>query len=267
MMKSERATKTRDACNYVEPPEPACPLPPAVTAFEAIGDLPEIRARELLKSGVLKRGAHRLDQPVSYHRDRPVSAYAREMKGWPGFEAGTGISDHVIRYLPRDYEIFARMNPGDQYPQAHDHALALFEERLVKAGHQGQIITAGSAEYDELRRSVVPPYDHTKFPNKWRKMWRDMPARTIMAHLGKDSYSHIHYDSDQARTISVREAARLQSFPDGFVFEGAMNQAFQQIGNAVPPLMAFALAKVMMKTLTKAGCNHHEDEVALEAAG
>ena len=52
-----------------------------------------------------------------------------------------------------------------------------------------------------------------------------------MAHLGKDSYSHIHYDSDQARTISVREAARLQSFPDGFSFCGTMNPAFRQIGN------------------------------------
>jgi len=64
-----------------------------------------------------------------------------------------------------------------------------------------------------------------------------------MAHLGKDGYSHIHYDSDQARTISVREAARLQSFPDGFQFCGTMNPAFRQIGNAVPPLMAKALAQ------------------------
>ena len=56
-----------------------------------------------------------------------------------------------------------------------------------------------------------------------------------MAHLGKDSYSHIHYDSDQARTISVRDAARLQSFPDGFVLCGTMNPAFRQIGNADAP--------------------------------
>ena len=79
-------------------------------------------------------------------------------------------------------------------------------------------------------------------------MWRDQPARTLMAHLGKDSYSHIHYDSDQARTISVREAARLQSFPDGFMFCGTMNPAFRQIGNSVPPLMAKAIAAQIMKT-------------------
>lgn len=80
-------------------------------------------------------------------------------------------------------------------------------------------------------------------------MEADKPARTLMAHLGKDSYSHIHYDSTQARTISVREAARLQSFPDGFVFKGPMNPAFRQIGNAVPPLMAKALAETIMYEL------------------
>jgi DNA (cytosine-5)-methyltransferase 1 len=70
-----------------------------------------------------------------------------------------------------------------------------------------------------------------------------------MAHIGKDTYSHIHWDAAQARTISVREAARLQSFPDGFVFEGTMNPAFRQIGNAVAPLMAAAIAEVMLDAL------------------
>ena len=106
----------------------------------------------------------------------------------------------------------------------------------------------GRAFYPE--ENGVPPYDVGKFPNKWRKMWRDQPARTLMAHLGKDSYSHIHYDSRQARTISVREAARLQSFPDGFSFCGTMNPAFRQIGNAVPPLLAKAVATQIMKTMT-----------------
>ncbi len=87
----------------------------------------------------------------------------------------------------------------------------------------------------ERTAAMVPPYDPTKFPNKWRKLERDFPSRTLLAHLSHDTYSHIHYDSEQARTISVREAARLQSFPDGFEFCGAMNAAFGQIGNAVPP--------------------------------
>ena len=92
---------------------------------------------------------------------------------------------------------------------------------------------------------MVPPYPVETFPNRWWKLRRDFPVRTLMAHIGKDTYSHIHYDGTQERTISVREAARLQSFPDGFRFEGTMNPCFRQIGNAVPPLMAFALASVI----------------------
>ena len=241
-----------EAHSYIAPPAATPDLPPAVTAEEALADLAPINARELLAEGKMSRGARRFDTPVSYSRKKP-SAYAKLMREWPGHEAPSqGVTDHVIRYLPRDYELFARMNPGDQYPEAYGHAVAMFEERLQGARARGEDIAEGSAQYKALWDSIVPPYDATKFPNKWRKMWGGQPARTLMAHLGKDSYSHIHYDSKQARTISVREAARLQSFPDGFRLSGTMNPAFKQIGNAVPPLLAKAIATQMMQALRQA---------------
>jgi len=85
-----------------------------------------------------------------------------------------------------------------------------------------------------------------------------------MAHLGKDSYSHIHYDSGQARTLTVREAARLQSFPDGFNFSGTMNPAFRQIGNAVPPLLAYAVGRQIASDLglNQAQLRRQDDSVA-----
>lgn len=236
------------AHSYVPAPKAAKSLPPAVTAEEALGDLPAIDARKLVKSGELRRGARRFDVPLPYGKG-PQSAYAKLMRTWPGFEAPPALTDHVIRYLPRDYALFARMNPGDQYPQAYEHAIEMFEQHLDLLAKRGTHVEPGSQQYEDIKASIVPPYDVGKFPNKWRKMWRDQPARTLMAHLGKDSYSHIHYDSRQARTISVREAARLQSFPDGFSFFGTMNPAFRQIGNAVPPLLAKAVATHMMKTL------------------
>jgi DNA (cytosine-5)-methyltransferase 1 len=144
------------------------------------------------------------------------------------------------------------MAPGDQYPEALQHANDLFAEHLRTLEAVGAAPIAGTEAFLTLRAQFVPPYDPNKFPNKWRKMEADQPARTLMAHLGKDTYSHIHYDSSQARTISVREAARLQSFPDGFVFTGAMNAAFRQIGNAVPPLLAAAVAATMRQTLDRA---------------
>ena len=244
------------AHNYMDPPEVTDALPPAVTAEEAIGDLPEIDARALMRTGVLKRGARRFDRLMPYDESRPVSEYARSMKSWSGVEAGDGVYDHVIRYIPRDYPLFARMKEGDQYPEAHKLALRMFDEKLSEHTKKGVSIEPGSVEHEELRGSIVPPYDASKFPNKWRKISRDQPVRTVMAHLSKDGYSHIHYDNAQARTISVREAARIQSFPDGFVFAGAMNQAFQQIGNAVPPLMAKAIAAEIMKSIRASACTH-----------
>ena len=132
----------------------------------------------------------------------------------------------------------------------------MFKEKLSKLAKKGVTIEPGSLECEEIQRSIVPPYDAGKFPNKWRKIARDQPVRTVMAHLSKDGYSHIHYDNAQARTISVREAARLQSFPDGFVFTGAMNHAFRQIGNAVPPLMARAIAVEIMKSIQPTASAH-----------
>ena len=189
--------------HYIEAPRPGPGLLPAVTAEDALSDLPRITAH---LRGKMKRGARRFVNLVPYGQG-PQSGYARQMREWPGFEAGEGIFDHVIRYLPRDYAIFRRMKPGDQYPQAHAVAVRLFEERLA-AARKERPVKKGSRAYRELWKATVPPYDATKFPNKWRKMERDQPARTLMAHLGKDGYSHIHYDSGQARTISVREAAQ-----------------------------------------------------------
>ena len=241
---------------YVEPDVGGPRLPPAVTASEAIGDLPPIT---LHREGLLKRGARRFTELARYRTDVPPSDYARAMRSWPDFEADEGVYDHVLRYLPRDTLIFEAMQQGNEYPAAHRVANQLFELEARR-----RRIPQDSAEWRRLHRAMVPPYDPSKFPNRWWKLRENKPSRTLMAHIGKDTYSHIHYDSTQGRVITVREAARLQSFPDGFVFAGTMNPAFRQIGNAVPPVMAREMARMIMRSLNAVLSTHRPVLVAAE---
>ena len=93
----------------------------------------------------------------------------------------------------------------------------------------------------------VMPYKHRNhiFKDKYFKLIEDKPSRTITAHLKMDCHSHIH--PRQVRSITPREAARIQSFPDDYVFLGAYLKTYMQIGNAVPPVMARGIAKVLKK--------------------
>jgi DNA (cytosine-5)-methyltransferase 1 len=221
-------------------------LRPAITAAEAFYDLPPILSHLDGRSG---KGVKRDGRETEKYLKRDTE-YTRLMKTWADFEAGAQFAGHVIRYTPRDYEVFREMPHGGQYPEALLVAQRIFERVLRKMESEaGRQIRPHSCEWKSLRDTIVPPYKVHRYPNKFRKMWPDHPARTIPAHIGKDSYSHIHFDSDQARTISVREAARLQSFPDGFVFEGHMNAQFTQIGNAVPPILAFHVADTLKRQL------------------
>lgn len=93
-------------------------------------------------------------------------------------------------------------------------------------------------------------HEHARlFGNSYVVQFGNLPARTIIAHLHKDGNQFIHPDPTQSRTITVREAARLQSFPDDFLFAGSRSDKYKQIGNAVPPLFAEALAKSICSNL------------------
>ena len=83
--------------------------------------------------------------------------------------------------------------------------------------------------------------------HKYYVLRRDEQSNTIPAHLFKDGFRHIHPDSQQCRTLTVREAARLQTFDDDYVFSGSMSDQYKMIGNAVPPAFAKILAEAMAR--------------------
>jgi len=233
-------------CHYMEPPPPEKSLLRAVTTRQAIGNLAPISRRHW--SPLAGAPARNMGDRGRYGKGRSTG-YGSMMRRWEGFRTGGSVDGHIVRHTPRDYALFTAMRHGEQYPALYRRASELFEEEVSRRRRGGQEFDEGTDAWRSLKAAMVPPYDPGKFPNKWRKLRPDSPSWTLTAHLGKDSYSHIHYDSEQARTISVREAARLQSFPDGFVFSGSMNSAFRQIGNAVPPLLARAIALKLMEIL------------------
>lgn len=108
-------------------------------------------------------------------------------------------------------------------------------------------IASGKREYDSKKISELykEKIGSSSPIHRYHVLDPDEPSTTIIAHLYKDGNRFIHYDPEQQRTITVREAARLQSFPDDFEFIGNRGNAYQMIGNAVPPLLAKAIAQAI----------------------
>ncbi len=103
--------------------------------------------------------------------------------------------------------------------------------------------------YDELPERLIKHKNRTDFLDRFKVLDREGVSHTVVAHLSKDGHYYIYPSPENPRSISIREAARIQSFPDDFFFEGGQGAAFRQIGNAVPPLMAEKIAMEIKKGL------------------
>ncbi len=126
----------------------------------------------------------------------------------------------------------------------NERDLAIYEFVISKWNERNERV-----KYTDLPKILRTHKNTTSFLDRFKVVNGEGVSHTIVAHIAKDGHYYIHPDIEQCRSISVREAARLQSFPDDFYFEGSRSAAFKQIGNAVPPLMAYAIAQKIKELL------------------
>ncbi|ACG75155.1 DNA-cytosine methyltransferase [Anaeromyxobacter sp. K] len=184
-------------------------LPP-ITLDEALLGIPRMRAG----TGT---AVERWDEATRISADK---RHRRYMAKFGLLSRSPLIYNHFARYNnERDLELYALLRPGEDSV----HAL----ERH------------GRSDLMRYRRDV--------FDDKYARLRGDRPCKTIVSHLAKDGNGYIH--PRETRNITVREAARVQSFRDDYVFCGSPTDQWIQVGNAVPPLMSEAIAKTFLRVL------------------
>lgn len=131
------------------------------------------------------------------------------------------MSTDLVRYLWAS--CYARLNGHS--PKLHDFPTELLPEHL------------------SVKQAIATR--HGYFNDRFRVQVASEPATTVTCHIAKDGHSFIHHDPAQCRSWTVREAARIQTFPDNYFFEGTRTDQYRQVGNAVPPFLAYQLAEVV----------------------
>lgn len=164
----------------------------------------------------------------------------------PQLSAGEGEDFGITSYLRRKPSKYQKIMREDSFGvlnhkarMHNDRDLGIYKKAILKA------MKGKRLKYNELKENEKTHKNQDVFLDRFRVHWWDDIPHTIVAHISKDGHYNIHPDIKQLRSLTVREAARIQSFPDNYYFEGPRTAQYVQVGNAVPPLMSEAIAKTL----------------------
>jgi DNA (cytosine-5)-methyltransferase 1 len=165
--------------------------------------------------------------------------------------APTGKPHAILRDWLRDEKLDIVLNHNSRGHMPRDLMRYFFWSQY--AAHFGR-----SPKLSDVPHYLRPAHGNVQgdavdvpFADRFRVQLRGRPSTTITSHIAKDGHYYIHPDPSQCRSLSVREAARLQTFPDNYFFEGAATDQYKQVGNAVPPYLAYQIGQLVARVLGK----------------
>lgn len=145
-------------------------------------------------------------------------------------------TDYISKYYRKNNEVPLTQNISRRN---NENDLEIYKI-VAKEKQQGN-----NVKYNELEKRLITHKHTDKFLDRYKALSWKSPSHTVVAHIAKDGHHYIHPDINQNRSITVREAARLQGFPDDYYFLNSRTSAFTQIGNAVPPILSSKFAEVI----------------------
>jgi DNA (cytosine-5)-methyltransferase 1 len=210
-----------------------------------------------MKDALPKSAYSRLDnktkRKIVQILDRKSTALS---SGGPFVEGPTDPKDAppVLRKFIRDIRLGGAIQHESRSHMASDLGRYLYSAALASTTGLSPRIEEWPQELLPAHRNVRVTRKRSKtvvdgFRDRFRVQVWDKPASTIMSHNSKDGHYIIHPDPAQCRSLTVRETARLQTFPDNYYFSGSRTEQYLQVGNAVPPFLALQLARVVAKLL------------------
>jgi len=231
---------------------------PAPTVDRVIGDLPPIRS--LISSKGRKKSNVHQDSIESWFRlveksvgetlpahNRSIPAIGVPYLKWRSWATGS----QKLKIWCRDNEMRGVINHNSRSHIPDDIRRYVFCAIFGQAHGRPPKLRDFPKDLLPQHRNISGDLAKVPHNDRFKVQLAEYPASTITSHISKDGHHFIHYDPWQARSLSVREAARIQTFPDNYLFTGSITEQYTQVGNAVPPYLARKIAECILSVLHK----------------